>query len=61
MTVSRAFTKELFTLIIKILQITNLKTVKNRLPTGSFNKIMVTLIKIDFCTLIVVYHILDMR
>ena len=38
-TVSRAGTKELFTLILKILQITNLKTIKNHLTVGSFKKI----------------------
>ena len=38
-TVSRAGAKELFTLILKVLQITNLKTIKNCLRTGSFDKI----------------------
>ena len=38
-TVSRAGTKELFTLILKILQITNLKTIKNHLTVGPFKKI----------------------
>ena len=37
-TVSRAGTKELFTLMVKILKITNLKTLRNHLPTGSFDK-----------------------
>ena len=38
-TVSGALPKELFTLILKILQITNLETIKNCLPTSSFTKI----------------------
>ena len=37
-TVSRAGTKQQFTLILKMLQITNLKTIKNCLPTSSFDK-----------------------
>ena len=38
-TVSRALAKELFTLMLKILQIMNLETIKNCLLTGPFNKI----------------------
>ena len=38
-TLSRLVAKELFTLILEFLQILNLETIKNHLPTASFNKI----------------------
>ena len=37
-TVSRALAEELFTLILKMLQITNQETIKNCLLTSSFTK-----------------------
>ena len=50
-TVSRALAKELFILILKILQIKNLETIKKYFPTSSFTKIDSTLIKLKACVL----------
>ena len=56
--------KELFTLILKMLQIANIKTINNRLPTGSFDKIddytkWTQILKL--CAFIAVYYTLGRR
>ena len=60
-TLSRLVAKELFTVILEFLQILNLETIKNNLPTASFNKIDNYTNSAQTLYFIVVYHNLDKR